>query len=240
MKDKTWIFLSVIVVLMTAVVVAGVHALYAGLDPAEEESVDILPVYSEDQLTALMQDDDIDYSFPTSTEVEKQTPGKEEAKSEPVTKKETKTEPAKAAPKAETAPKEEPKPAETKKPLEFKVKNFRTGKMNTLKQSSDTYKLQLIDHTGKSMWTVKLSGPIVGPVAEVDNLYAGKIQFMVAVGDKLHIFDLKGNELKGYPKTAAGTITKGPVKTTKGNASCFKVETDKGTVYYNTKTAKFM
>lgn len=239
MKDKTWIFLSVIVVLMTTVVVAGVHALYAGLDPAEEESVDILPVYSEDQLTALMQDDDIDYSFPTSTEVEKQTPKKEEAKSEPA-KAETKPEPAKEVAKPAQPAKEETKPAETKKPLEFKVKNFRTGKMNTLKQSPDTYKLQLIDHTGKSMWTVKLSGPIVGPVAEVDNLYAGKIQFMVAVGDKLHIFDLKGNELRGYPKTAAGAITKGPVKTTKGNVSCFKLETEKGIVYYNTKTAKFI
>lgn len=241
MKDKTWIFLSVLVALMTTVVVAGVHALYAGLEPSADEPVDILPVYSDDQLTALMQDDDVDYSFPTASGVDKADTKTEPApKAEPVTKEEPKAEPAKAAPKAQTATKEEAKPAAKKKPIEFKVTNFRTRKKNTLSQNPDTYKLQLIDHTGKSMWTVSLSGPIVGPVAEVDNLYAGKIQFMVAVGDKLHIFDLKGNELKGYPKTAKGIITKGPVKTTKDNVSCFKVETDKGTVYYNTKTGKFM
>lgn len=245
MKDKTWIFLSVLVALMTAVVVAGVHALYAGLEPIQEQPVDILPVYSDDQLTALMQDDDIDYSFPTATGVEKEEPKaestpKEEVKPEPKAepKAEVKTE-TKADP-AESAVKQETKPAAKKKPIEFQVTNFRTKKKNTLSQNPDTYKLQLIDHNHKSMWTVQLSGPIVGPVAEVDNLYQGKIQFMVAVGDKLHIFDLKGNELKAYPKTAKGTITKGPVKTTRNNVSCFKIETDKGTVYYNTKTGKFM
>lgn len=236
MKNKTWIFLAVLILVMMTVVYAGMRALYSDVPVEQQTPQDVMVVYSQDQPQA---SDDIqepasqqgtsgDYSFPTSTGVENSAPKAQDTPKEA---------PKQEAPK----PKEETKKAETpKKPLEFKVKNFRTGKQNTLSQDQSTLKVQLLDHTGKSLWTVKLSSPICGPVGEVDNLYKGKIQFLVAEGKKLHILDLKGNEVSGYPKTLPSKVTSGPVKSKKNNKDCWKIGTEKGTIYFDVKAGKVL
>ena len=134
--------------------------------------------------------------------------------------------------------KKEPERRETAgKPSAYKVKNCRSGKLNTLRQNADK-SLELIDETGKRQWKRTLGGYICGPVAEIDWFGNGKIQFLLCDGGRIYVIDRLGRDVSGFPKAAGVVVTKGPVSETSRGKAYWKFETATGAVYYNYKLTK--
>ena len=52
---------------------------------------------------------------------------------------------------------------------------------------------------GKSLWGVPIGEPICGAVAEVDYFNNGKIQFLLAAGDRLILIDRLGRYVRPFP-----------------------------------------
>lgn len=194
MKKKTVIFLSCVILVMTAVIALGVYYLY---------------------------------STPHSDETAAAGQPQEQLSAEPV-----QDEPAVSD--AASAPTATLKPSPDATP-EFKVKNSGTGKMNTLKQHPDN-KLELLDHNGKSLWVREFPGRIVGEPAQIDIYNNLKIQFLIAQGNKLHLIDRLGREVKAFPVTLPAEAVSGPADVKSGNIVYWKIETAKGTVYFDKKT----
>lgn len=203
MKKKTVIFLSCVILLMTAVIALGVYYLYS--TPHVKETV--------------------------PAEQPQEQPSAEPVQEESAV---SDTVPADAVSDAASAPTVTPKPSPDATP-EYKVKNSGTGKMNTLKQHQDN-KLELLDHNGKSLWVRDFPGRIVGQPAQIDIYNNLKIQFLIAQGSKLHLIDRLGREVKAFPLALPAEAVSGPVDVKSGNIVYWKIETAKGTVYFDKKT----
>ena len=80
----------------------------------------------------------------------------------------------------------------------FTVKNCGTGRQNRLSQNKNNY-LVLSEMDGKSLWGVPIGEPICGAVAEVDYFNNGKIQFLLAAGDRLILIDRLGRYVRPFP-----------------------------------------
>ena len=215
MKRRTIIILSLTIVLLGAIIVAGVHYLYSGLDPMAPS------IRSEVKMQALS--DSASAAKPAKTQAPSQAQPQESAKAEEQAK-------PKEQPKAEAAakPAEKPataKPAEAKpsaKPAEkkpdataWKVKNSATLKQNTLKQNADG-SISLLDDKGKAQWSVKLQGAVTGAVGEVDFYAHGKLQYLLCDGSSVHLLDRLGHEVKGFPVKTPKKMVSGPVKKSVG------------------------
>ena len=129
------------------------------------------------------------------------------------------------------------KPAELATPKgaqTFSVKNCATLKQNTLRQNADN-SLELLDENGKTLWKKPFPGNICGSVAQVDHLGNGKIQFLMAEGQRLHLIDRLGREVSGFPMKLPAKALKGPYAAKAKGQNCWKVVTASGTVYYDKK-----
>lgn len=202
MKKKTVIFLSCVILLMTAVIALGVYYLYS--TPHAKETVSAEQPQEQ----------------PSAEPVQEESAVSDTVSVDAVIKDAAKTESPKVSPDATP---------------EFKVKNSGTGKMNTLKQHQDN-KLELLDHNGKSLWVRDFPGRIVGQPAQIDIYNNLKIQFLIAQGSKLHLIDRLGREVKAFPLALPAEAVSGPVDVKSGNIVYWKIETAKGTVYFDKKT----
>jgi len=122
-------------------------------------------------------------------------------------------------------------------PSSFKVRNCGTGKDNTLRQNEDN-SIELIDHTGKSLWKKQLSDRICSDVVQVDCFSNGKIQFLIVSGSVVHLFDRLGREVSGYPLELSHKAVCGPEETTKNGKKYYKVDCEEGPVYFSLKDKK--
>lgn len=208
MKKKTVIFLSCVILVMTAVIALGVYYLYS--TPHSDETA--AAGQPQEQLSAEPVQDEPAVSDAASSDAVS----------------------ADSVSDAASAPTETPKLSPDATP-EFKVKNSGTGKMNTLRQRQDN-KLELLDHNGKSLWVREFPGRIVGEPAQIDIYNNLKIQFLIAQGNKLHLIDRLGREVKAFPVTLPAEAVSGPVDVKSGNIVYWKIETAKGTVYFDKKT----
>lgn len=219
MKNKTIIFLSVLIVLMLGIIVSAVFYLYStpktSAGPADFE----IAQAAEPQPAAQME---------TAAEPQQETePQEPAAKTEASTEKE-----------AEPQTPEPQQPA-AKGPAEFQVKNSGTGKMNTLRQNADN-SLALIDHNGKQLWKIAFPGKIVGEPAQIDIYNNLKIQYLIAEGSKLHLIDRLGREVKRFPLTLPGAAKSGPVDFKKDKLVYWQIETSAGTVYFDKQNVKIL
>lgn len=60
-------------------------------------------------------------------------------------------------------------------------------------------KIYLINSTGRVLWKLKLEGPLLGEVHQVDFYKNGKLQFLFNTAGKLHLIDRNGNYVERYP-----------------------------------------
>lgn len=208
MKKKTVIFLSCVILVMTAVIALGVYYLYS--TPHSDETA--AAGHPQEQLSAEPVQDEPAVSDAASADSVS----------------------ADSVSDAVSVPTETPKLSPDTTP-EFKVKNSGTGKMNTLRQRQDN-KLELLDHNGKSLWVREFPGRIVGEPAQIDIYNNLKIQFLIAQGNKLHLIDRLGREVKAFPVTLPAEAVSGPADVKSGNIVYWKIETAKGTVYFDKKT----
>jgi len=121
----------------------------------------------------------------------------------------------------------------------FTVRNSATGKDNTLVQKEDN-SIELIDHTGKSLWTVSLPERICGEPAQVDCFSNGKIQYMIVVGSLVHVFDRLGREVKGWPVNLSRKALSGPSETASKGKKYYTVDCEGGAVFFTLNERKIL
>lgn len=86
----------------------------------------------------------------------------------------------------------------------FVFKSHVDKRDETLIQDSSN-DVHLISTEGKVLWTISLEGMILGDVEQIDYYNNGKLQFLFATQDKLHIVDRLGNYVKPFPVTVASS-----------------------------------
>ena len=69
--------------------------------------------------------------------------------------------------------------------------------------------LYLINNSGRILWKMKLSGPIMGEIHQVDYYRNGKLQYLFNTPDKLHLVDRNGNYVERYPVNFRAEATNG-------------------------------
>lgn len=114
----------------------------------------------------------------------------------------------------------------------FKVRNCATGKDNLIRQNRDN-SLELVDENGRSLWRIPFPGKLCGMVGQVDYYNNGKIQFLMAAGDKVHLIDRLGREVSGFPRQLPENAVVGPDKVTVRGTNYWRVDTEKKTYYLN-------
>ena len=62
-----------------------------------------------------------------------------------------------------------------------------------------SYKLHYLSASGKVKWTKQLLSPIIGAISQVDVYKNNKYQMVFNTEEKLHILDIMGNEIEGFP-----------------------------------------
>ncbi len=93
----------------------------------------------------------------------------------------------------------------------YTIYNHATKKQNTLEQTPwPDCQLVQKDHTGKTLWKLKLEGPVQDTVRQIDFLNNNKLQLLYAVGNHLYLTDRLGRHVSPYPKSFMESITFGP------------------------------
>lgn len=194
MSKRTVIVLLSVIVLLAAIIAAGVAYLYAGVGVEESRVADFEQEEPQEEVTP---------------------------------------QPETAVPVAE--------PADTVlssiKPVDipsgpFKVKNCATGKDNLIRQNKDN-SLELVDEKGKVLWRIPFPGKLCGMVGQVDYYNNGKIQYLMAACDKVHLIDRLGREVSGFPRQLPENAVVGPDKVTVRGTNYWRVDTEKKTYYLN-------
>lgn len=210
MDKRLIIILSTIILALIGIIVAGVCVLYSPAQRGDSHNAFKIENAPEDSV-------DID-AVPTmdSPLAEKQGGSGEDSKAA--------REDSKAG-------------ARESQPSSFKVHNCGTGKENTLRQNPDNT-IELIDHSGKSLWKKDLSARICGQVVQVDYYANGKIQFLFSAGSKVHLFDRLGREVTGWPLELSDEAVGGPSEVASGGKKYYKVECKGGPLYFMLKEKK--
>ncbi len=78
------------------------------------------------------------------------------------------------------------------------MKNHRTNTLEVLIQDEEN-SIHLISATGKIKWSKKLEGPIMGKVKQIDVYSNNKWQMLFNTSSKIHLVDINGNEVTGFP-----------------------------------------
>ena len=86
------------------------------------------------------------------------------------------------------------------------MKNHRTNTLEVLIQDEEN-SIHLISATGKIKWSKQLDGPIMGKVKQIDVYSNNKWQMLFNTPSKIHLVDIKGNEVKGFPVELKATAT---------------------------------
>lgn len=231
MNKKVTISLSALILLLLVIIAAGVYELYRGVPDCSKE------LETLEQAAAETATENKVSETPETTPAETATV--QTATETKPAKTATETKPAKTAVKPADTPKAKKAPA-APKVKSVKVRNCGTGKQNTLRQNADN-SIELIDEKGKSLWKRQMDAPWGGAVAQVDHFYNKKIQFLLAVGNKIYLIDRKGRDVKGFPKSIPFEAVSGPisVKTSKGG-SAWKIETSGDPVYLDARAKKVL
>jgi hypothetical protein len=87
-------------------------------------------------------------------------------------------------------------------PFDFKPKfvvNHYDPKNKEVVIHDNNNNFYLINNVGRILWKIKLDGPILGEVFQIDYFRNGKLQYLFNTVDKLHLIDRDGNYVKNYP-----------------------------------------
>ena len=86
------------------------------------------------------------------------------------------------------------------------LKNHRTNKLDYFYQDDKNY-INLINHKGNIIWSKKIEGKIIGVPNQIDFYNNGKYQIIFATKDKIHLIDILGRNVEGYPIKTKKEIT---------------------------------
>lgn len=86
------------------------------------------------------------------------------------------------------------------------MKNHQTG-TNEIVIQDETNTLHLVGATGKVKWFKNINEPIIGEITQIDIYKNGKYQMLFNTATKIHLLDINGNEVTGYPIKLPSTAT---------------------------------
>jgi len=69
--------------------------------------------------------------------------------------------------------------------------------------------LYLIGNDGRILWKIKLQGPVLGEVYQVNYFRDKKLQFLFNTADAIHMIDREGKYIKNYPVVLPSKATNG-------------------------------
>lgn len=78
------------------------------------------------------------------------------------------------------------------------MKNHRTNTLEILVEDS-TNTIHLIGATGKVKWSKSIKETIIGKVKQIDIYKNNKFQMLFNTASKIHLLDINGNEVAGFP-----------------------------------------
>lgn len=78
------------------------------------------------------------------------------------------------------------------------MKNHQTGTNEVMIQDED-YNVILLSATGKHKWSKPVNEKIIGEVKQIDVYQNGKFQMLFNTASKVHLLDINGNEVTGFP-----------------------------------------
>ena len=117
----------------------------------------------------------------------------------------------------ESAPIQAPAAQEPTLPTEEPIENVHLGErswsvINHNNQEKETLRnndktLELIGSDGKSLWSIEISGPILGDVVQIDALKNNKLQLAFTTQSGVYILDRNGKALPGFPYNTKPPIT---------------------------------
>ena len=145
MKSRTILVLSAVIVVQTAIIVAGIFALYSGVEQPEARK-ESAPVQVQQQEKAALAEVEPQSEPQIKPQAEQEAEPQAKPEVEPQVGKDSGKEPEK---KPEPQAKPRPKPVASS----FSVTNCATGKKNTLKQGEDGF-LTLVDHQTRQLWKI--------------------------------------------------------------------------------------
>ena len=87
----------------------------------------------------------------------------------------------------------------------WSVINHNNQEKETLRNNDKT--LELIGSDGKSLWSIEISGPILGDVVQIDALKNNKLQLAFTTQSAVYILDRNGKALPGFPYNTKPPIT---------------------------------
>ena len=80
----------------------------------------------------------------------------------------------------------------------YTLNNHRSGTKDIIVQDQENT-IYLISAGGKVKWSKNLEGKILGGVSQIDSYQNNKFQMVFNTKSKLHIIDILGNEIDGFP-----------------------------------------
>ena len=80
----------------------------------------------------------------------------------------------------------------------YVLKNHRSGTKDIIVQDQENT-IYLISAGGKVKWSRNLEGKILGDISQIDSYQNNKYQMVFNTKFKLHIIDILGNEIDGFP-----------------------------------------
>ncbi len=78
------------------------------------------------------------------------------------------------------------------------MKNHQTGTHEVVVQDKN-YNVILLSATGKHKWSKPINEKIIGEIKQIDVYQNGKFQMLFNTATKIHLLDINGNEVTGFP-----------------------------------------
>ncbi len=90
------------------------------------------------------------------------------------------------------------------------VVNHNTSEKEIFVQDAN-YSAYLLNGTGRVLWKIKLDGPILSDIIQVDYYRNGKLQYLFSTPQSIHLIDRNGNNVERYPVKLRSDATNGVV-----------------------------
>jgi hypothetical protein len=85
----------------------------------------------------------------------------------------------------------------------FSVDNHQTGEKNIIVFDASN-QMYLFDLKGNLIWKKRFPDKILGSIYQVDKFNNGKYQYLWNSADNIHLIDITGNEVEGFPFSIPG------------------------------------
>ncbi len=102
------------------------------------------------------------------------------------------------------------------------VINHNTHEIEYLVQDVEN-RIHLINSSGLVLWSRKIDGRIIGPLTQIDYYCNGKLQYLFATKDAIHLIDRNGNDTARFPIQLKHAATGGVTYLDYGNPNEFRL-----------------